>query len=130
MLGRWRHEITVAVLRRRAAMARAAMPRRSSRQDLLLAGRRVAPATSSGRAAQLDLGESGCEDEAPLLSASDLLAGEVHIEIVDPSGASDVEATDARAGGQVGLGHAAPAGASEDVVMGEDQACDDLGAAA
>lgn len=130
MLGRWRHEITVAVLRRRAAMARAAMPRRSSRQDWLLAGRRVAPATSSGRAAQLDLGESGCEDEAPLLSASDLLAGEVHIEIVDPSGASDVEATDARAGGQVGLGHAAPAGASEDVVMGEDQACDDLGAAA
>ena len=37
--GRWKHEIAVAIARRRAAMARAVLPRMSQSQKWLLAGR-------------------------------------------------------------------------------------------
>ena len=36
LLRRWKHEIMVAILRRRAAMARAVLPRRSEREEWLL----------------------------------------------------------------------------------------------
>ena len=39
LLGRWKHEIMVAILRRRAAMTRAALPRQSERARWLLTGR-------------------------------------------------------------------------------------------
>ncbi len=61
MLGRWRHEITVAILRRRAAMARAVLPGRSSRADWLLTGRTAAPPSINGRQPLIEVHE--CEDE-------------------------------------------------------------------
>ena len=39
--GRWRHEITIAIQRRKAAMIRAAMPKQSGRQDWLERGGRL-----------------------------------------------------------------------------------------
>jgi hypothetical protein len=38
LLRRWKHEITVAIMRRRAAMARAALPRQRPRELWLLHG--------------------------------------------------------------------------------------------
>ena len=39
IVGRWKHEIAVAIARRRAAMARAVQPKMSQSQKWLLAGR-------------------------------------------------------------------------------------------
>jgi len=60
---RWKHEITVAILRRRAAMTRAVMPKPHRRQEWLLTGRTEAEASSAERSPQLD--ESDDEDEGP-----------------------------------------------------------------
>ena len=38
LVGRWKHEIQVAILRRRAAMARAVLPRATAQELWLLAG--------------------------------------------------------------------------------------------
>ena len=53
-LSRWKHEITVAVLRNRAAMARAVQHRLAPRAAWLLTGERQGDATSDVRAPQLD----------------------------------------------------------------------------
>eukprot|EP00973_Karenia_brevis_P047960 6655894-Karenia_brevis.AAC.1 len=37
-LARWKHELSVAILRRRAAMARACLPRKTAREMWLLTG--------------------------------------------------------------------------------------------
>ncbi len=54
VLSRWRHEITTTILRRRAAMACAVVPRRTARQRWLLTGQTSAPPTSDIRAPELD----------------------------------------------------------------------------
>ena len=54
MLKRWKHEITVAILRRRAAMSRAVVPGRSARAEWLLTGWSDAAVTNEQRAPQLD----------------------------------------------------------------------------
>ena len=54
MLRRWKHEITVAIMRRRAAMSRAVLPGRSARAEWLLTGWSDEAATSTRRAPQLD----------------------------------------------------------------------------
>jgi hypothetical protein len=53
LLGRWRHEVMVAILRRRAAMTRSVQPAPSARSAWLLTGR-VDGVTISVRAPQLD----------------------------------------------------------------------------
>ena len=53
---RWRHEIMIALLRRRAAMARAVLPRRNARETWLLTGHTCSVPGSEQRAAPLDEG--------------------------------------------------------------------------
>ena len=38
-MGRWKHEIQIAILRRRGAMARAVLPRTTAHEDWMLSGR-------------------------------------------------------------------------------------------
>ena len=54
LYGRWRHEITVAILRRRAAMTRAVLPRSNPRARWLMAGHSDGEAAVTTRAPQLD----------------------------------------------------------------------------
>ena len=66
LLGRWRHEVMVSILRRRAAMARAVQPRPSARSRWLLTG--VSEEANFGRAPQLDaegLGDASGEEDEP-----------------------------------------------------------------
>ena len=57
LLGRWRHEIQIAIQRRRAAMMRAVLPRASSSATWLLTGHSGALPCDAGRAAPLRLEE-------------------------------------------------------------------------
>jgi hypothetical protein len=57
-LGRWRHEVNVAILRRRAAMTRAVQPRPTARARWLLTGHTDEEAGSGGRAPQLDVDDT------------------------------------------------------------------------
>ena len=61
LLGRWRHEIMVAILRRRAAMSRAVRPRPDARALWLLAGH---PDLETTRAPPLDEDFADSLDEA------------------------------------------------------------------
>ena len=66
LLRRWKHEIMVAILRRRAAMSRAVLPRHSEREEWLLTGHANAEAGSVPRAAGLDAdgtADAGEEEE-------------------------------------------------------------------
>ncbi len=69
MLNRWKHEITVAIMRRRAAMSRAVLQRRGERQRWLVSGRTSARPSSDIRAPPLD--ESGDEGDPELEEAVD-----------------------------------------------------------
>jgi hypothetical protein len=51
---RWRHEMMIAILRRRAAMARSVVPRPSRRAEWLLTGLAEDGVTGAGRSAQID----------------------------------------------------------------------------
>ncbi len=64
LLRRWRHELRVAIQRRRAAMARAVLPRATAREMWLLTGFTGAVPSSDGRAPPLDDGISGTAGEA------------------------------------------------------------------
>ena len=46
MLARWKHEISVAIMRRRAAMARSTLPKPTTRERWMLSG--VAECTDDG----------------------------------------------------------------------------------
>ena len=66
-LSRWRHEIQVAIQRRRAAMARAVLPQSSTREEWLLHGRTEGPPGTEDRLPQLsseDWEEVDAEEEA------------------------------------------------------------------
>ena len=68
-LARWRHEIQIAIQRRRAAMARAVLPQALTREVWLLSGRTEGPPCTDGRAPQLcsddwEEAEGKEEDEA------------------------------------------------------------------
>ena len=52
-LSRWRHEIQIAIQRRRAAMARAVLPQSSALEEWLLCGRTEGSPCSDCRAPQL-----------------------------------------------------------------------------
>ena len=65
VLNRWRHEITIAILRRRAAMSRAVLPRRSARQRWLLSGQTSLPPSGDIRAPQLDDDDDADDDVEP-----------------------------------------------------------------
>ena len=54
LLSRWKHEITVAIMRRRAAMTRAVVPRQDARALWMLTGHSEIPASSLHREEQLD----------------------------------------------------------------------------
>ena len=57
LLSRWKHEVTIAILRRRAAMSRAVLPRRSAWAERLLTGTSDDAPSSETRAVQLDIVE-------------------------------------------------------------------------
>ena len=57
LLSRWKHEVTIAILRRRAAMTRAVLPRRSAWAEQLLTGSSDDAPSSEIRAEQLDIVE-------------------------------------------------------------------------
>ena len=64
ILGRWRHELQVTIQRRRAAMARAVLPRVSARAAWFLTGRAEEGSSSIGRAPFLEGDEElVCGDE-------------------------------------------------------------------
>ncbi len=54
ILNRWRQEITTTIMRRRAAMARAVLPRRGLHQRWLLSGHTIEQPSSDVRAPLLD----------------------------------------------------------------------------
>ena len=54
LLGRWRHEIQISILRRRAAMCRAVMPRATPLEAWLLAGSADRNEAAWGTLAALD----------------------------------------------------------------------------
>ena len=60
---RWRHEVQIAIQRRRAAMARAVLPRASARAIWLLTGRTESVPSSVARAPPLDDDADGGEDD-------------------------------------------------------------------
>ncbi len=62
-MGRWRHELQIAILRRRAAMSRAVIPRASSLAIWLLTGCSEAMPSSAFRAPPLDDAADGLEDD-------------------------------------------------------------------
>jgi hypothetical protein len=49
LMGRWKHEIQIAIMRRRAAMVRAVLPRVPERLAWLLTGRNEVTPNSAGR---------------------------------------------------------------------------------
>ena len=51
---RWRHEITIAILRRRAAMSRSVVPRRTTWEEWMLAGITEQPPTDEDRRSEPD----------------------------------------------------------------------------
>ena len=53
LLSRWRHEVSIAILRRRAAMARAVVPRQTARELWLLTGHREEVAATLWREPEL-----------------------------------------------------------------------------
>ncbi len=61
VLGRWRHEITTSIMRRRAAMLRAVLPQRTRYHRWMMTGRVGAPPSSEVRAPPLDEDED-CSD--------------------------------------------------------------------
>jgi hypothetical protein len=63
LMGRWRHEIQVAIQRRRAAMTRAVLPRANARANWLLTGRTDSLPSSGSRAAPVDDDDSEGADE-------------------------------------------------------------------
>ena len=67
-VSRWKHEISIAILRRRAAMARAVLPRASAQELWLLAGQVDRAEGDDARLPPLD--EDGGEDEEPQGSRS------------------------------------------------------------
>ena len=69
-LSRWRHEIQVAIQRRRAAMARAVLPQSSAREVWLLSGRTEGPPRTDDRMPQLS-GEDWDEVEADTEAADE-----------------------------------------------------------
>ena len=70
LVTRWKHEIQIAILRRRAAMARAVLPRASALDLWLLTGQTDREASTEARAAPLD--EDGDEgDEADLFESDE-----------------------------------------------------------
>jgi len=70
LVTRWKHEIQIAILRHRAAMARAVLPRASALDLWLLTGQTDREASTEARAAPLD--EDGDEgDEADLLESDE-----------------------------------------------------------
>ena len=77
ILGRWRHEIQIAILRRRAAMCRAVLPRPSRFEHWLLTGEADRSAGAEGRAAAL--GEDGLS-----------LAGEADVPDVAADATEDI----------------------------------------
>ena len=54
MLARWKHEVTIAILRRRAAMSRSVVPRRTAWEEWMLAGITEQPPTDEDRRSELD----------------------------------------------------------------------------
>ena len=71
LLSRWRHEIQVALQRRRAAMLRAVLPRASPGQAWLLTGHTEAAPCSEGRARPLDEGQAA-DAESDILRGQDV----------------------------------------------------------
>ena len=63
LLARWRHEIQIALQRRRAAMMRAVLPRRCARDTWLLHGHSEALPSSDRRTRPLDEGGSAADTE-------------------------------------------------------------------
>ena len=55
-MGRWKHEIQIAILRRRGAMARAVLPRATAHEDWMLTG-------WAGRDEELPAGAAILEEE-------------------------------------------------------------------
>ena len=68
---RWKHEITVAIMRRRAAMARAVLPKMRPREIWLLTGHTEATASSDARSPELDDEAGGESDGEQLENVSD-----------------------------------------------------------
>ena len=81
LLGRWRHELQIAIQRRRAAMTRAVLPCRTARANWLLTGRTDQPPSSAFR--------------VPPIDAEDL-PGDA--EDMNNAEASDTDASDAESG--------------------------------
>jgi hypothetical protein len=57
LLSRWKHEITISILRRRAAMSRAVVPRRNAMAEWLLTGVCEDAPSSETRAMELDVAD-------------------------------------------------------------------------
>ena len=62
MLGRWKHEIAIAIARRCAAMARAVMPRRTAHQQWLVSGLADAVPSSMQRMPTIEEEDGECSD--------------------------------------------------------------------
>ena len=78
LLGRWRHEIQISILRRRAAMHRAVLPRPSAYEQWLLSGDADWTAPGWGRQAAIEEEveeEEEAEGEENVDLAGDLLEG-------------------------------------------------------
>ena len=76
--GRWKHEVQIAIQRRRAAMARAVLPRASPHDLWLLTGQGDLQPDPTERLPSLDDGDCGdCEasDSQASMAASSLVAG-------------------------------------------------------
>ena len=63
LVSRWKHEIQIAILRRRAAMSRAVLPRASAREEFLLTGQVDHERGSASRAPPVDEDESDDDDD-------------------------------------------------------------------
>ena len=61
LVGRWKHEIQIAILRRRAAMTRAVLPRSSAKQLWLLSGQPDRAEGEAERAVPLEEDMEDCE---------------------------------------------------------------------
>ena len=68
LVSRWKHEIQIAILRRRAAMTRAVLPRATTQQLWLMEGRADREGGNDSRMAPLD--EDGEATECPTESGS------------------------------------------------------------
>ena len=56
-MARWKNELTIAIMRRRAAMSRAVVPRRTAWEEWMLAGVAEQPPTDAGRRSELDVAD-------------------------------------------------------------------------